>query len=194
MGISLNITNTMIFGCVWTLEVFHVVWSSVISWTCPMFSDFQSHFMGIYWNTLFVWSVIYLQYMVVSLNEGCPQIQNYTIVLSHLWWVGDPLFQEALKFSVRPAETSLLCEGLPGVSQICQVDPEIYVSNAAMSACAKVSQWAAGQHGTGVIGPTKFQGSFYFMLVKIITKFPPLYSHKKSQLYNSILWIPIYVG
>ena len=97
MGISLNITNTMIFGCVWTLEVFHVVWSSVISWTCPMFSDFQSHFMGIYWNTLFVWSVIYLQYMVVSLNKGCPQIQNYTMVLSHLWWLGDPLFQEALK-------------------------------------------------------------------------------------------------
>ena len=66
---------------------------------------------------------------------------------------------------MRPAETSLLCEGLPGVSQICQADPEIYVFNAAMSACAKVSKWAAGQHGTGVIGPTKFQGSFYFMLV-----------------------------
>ena len=89
---------------------------------------------------------------------------------------------------MRPAE-------LPGVSQICQVDPEIYVFNAAMSACAKVSQWAAGQHScTGVIGPAKFQGSFYFMLFKNITTFSPLYSHKNSQLYNSILLIPIYVG
>lgn len=187
MGISLNITNTTIFGCVWTLEVFHVVWSSVISWTCPMFSDFRSHFMGIYWNTLFIWSVIYLQYMVVSLNAGCPQIQNYTLVLSHLWWLGDPLFQEALTFSV-PAETSL-----PGRSW----DLRLQCSHECMCQGFSVGSWTARLHwGHRAKGPNS-KSHFILCWLKSLRNshhYIPIKIHNYIQLYNSILLIPIYVG